>query len=1029
MQRSTVQAAVTGQTSAPAVAILGAGIGGMQAALLLAALGRRAALIERAPWIGGSFHLHDYTFPTDSCGLCFLEPGQAPTYCPTFECQRHPLVSLHPLTVVKNVEGTVGQFLLTLQTNPRFVLEDLCDGCGLCSAACRTEGPSMYEGNLTPTKAIYAPPARALPSAYVIDPDLCTRCGLCVDACPQGAIDLQMQPVKWSMHAGAVIASPGLQPFAAERAAEYGYGVFENVITSLQFERLISYSGSTAGRLVRPSDGRPARKIAFISCVGSRDARLGRDYCSSVCCMITAKQATIAHQLDSHVQSTVFFMDLRASGRDYERYLDHRVESAGIHYQRCQVSTIKQRQQSRDLLIEYWTEAGERRVDRFDLVVLAVGLEPETRSQNWGIPLDSYGFAESGLRIALGNDRQGIVPTGGMTGPKDLTETVIEASAAAALAAARVLPADHAGDVDLSETIRPGLMEEEPRLGAFLCDDTAMDGDTRAELASQIGLLPGIMLTADISSTAGSAWQDEAVRQATEAGVNRLLLVHSADRLDVDFERQSALVMRALGLPDSAGLTLSLREHSTAHREASASFLSASFRAIGMAIADLRYRPISIRETVEPAELPTTLGHTAPAVVIGGGPAGLAAATTLADLGWDVTLLERTGRLGGRLHEIEFTAAGKPTKDWLKEQTARAAECPRLTVQTDVEILGVRAIDNGYAVGLRKSGGEEQLACQAVILATGGEPADTQRYGHGRHPSVITQSNLEAMLKRGAAAIGEMQTVVMIQCVDSRDEARPYCSRTCCPQAIRNALRLKQISPGMDIFVLYREMRTPGMGELIYQAARKAGVIFMRYELPELPQIDFLAEQGLRVRVVDKIVNRPVDIDADLLVLSTGLKPADSLSWLGELDAPRDADGFLLPEHAKMRPLNLGKPGLLACGNLLGPCSVEEAVAQGQGAAIQAAIHLRRQAVRRPVHAAVATVHDRLCSGCELCVRTCPYGARVMDREYRIARVIEQYCAGCGACAMVCPNGATQQRLFGSRSVMAVIDAALEGQI
>jgi heterodisulfide reductase subunit A2 len=1004
------------------IAIVGAGIGGMQAALLLAELGRRVTMIERAPWIGGSFHLLDHTFPTDSCGLCFLEPAQSPTYCPTFECDRHPLIDLRPLTRVQAVEGSAGNFCLTLQTTPRFVDPARCDQCGLCATVCPAEGPSDYEGMLAPRKAIYPPPARGLPASYVIDPELCTRCGRCVEVCPRDAIDLDMQPESEQLTAGAVIVSPGLIPFAAEGKGEYGYGVFDNVITSLQFERLMSYSGSTGGRLLRPSDGRPARKIAFISCVGSRDASLGREYCSSICCMITAKQATVARQVDSQVESTIFFIDRRAGGRDYERYMNQRAAHPQVRYQRCQVSTIKQRQQSRDLLIEYWDDAGARRVERFDLVVLAVGFGPDTDLSEPAIERDAYGFAQAGRRLDPGASRPGIIPVGGLTGPKDIPDTVIEAAAAAALAAPLAGAQDAPDLVASPLAIRPGLFEEEPRTGVFLCGD--LDGLDRHALTSEIAALPGITQAAETPSLITEAGRDAIVQGANDAGLNRLVIAYAAGRLDARLEQHLAHAHAALGLPDSATTLVNLRECIRDHgydTEPQATAL----RAIQIALAGLRYRPLGTRASQQPAERTEESASRVSAAVIGAGPAGLAAAISLSDLGWDVALIERCSHPGGRLRHIERTAEGEETAGWLEAQIARVHSDEQITIYTDTEILAAERADAGHTLRIRSPQGETQIACQTVIMATGGKPADTAAYFHGADARVVTQTELETRLRQNAGALADLKTVVMIQCVDSRDARRPYCSHVCCSQAVRNAVRLRQLQPALELFILYRDMHTPGMHELAYQAARQAGVVLVRYDINAMPSVSTRGGRSLRVQVVDAAIGLPLELDADLLVLSAGIQPAGAPDWSRTLGLAWNPDGFLTPEHAKMRPLNLGAPGLFACGSALGPCFVQEALAQGRGAAAQAAVYLEQQARRRPAVETIAVVNERLCSGCELCVKTCPYEARIMDAERRVARVIDSLCAGCGACAMVCPNGATQQRLFDQRSVLEMIDAAL----
>lgn len=1006
------------------VAIVGAGIAGMQAAFLLTSLGRRVALLDSAPWIGGSFHLLDRTFPTDSCGLCFMEAGLSPTYCPTLESARNPLLSIYPLTQVTALEGKAGDFRLTLRQLPRFVDPALCTACGECLAVCPISGPSFDEGTLAPRQAIYRPPWRAVPRAFVIDPALCPRCGACVEACPEGAVDLEMPAQTVTLHAGAVIASPGFEPFPAERKGEYGFGVLDNVVTSIQFERIISFSGSTRGRLVRPSDGRPARRLAFISCVGSRDPAMGRPYCSSICCTITAKQVTVARELDPGAECTVFYIDLRAQGRDDEYYMAGRIHAPGIRYVRCQVSTIKQSQRTRDIIIEYWDEAGQRQEEAFDLAVLAVGFGPLAEAaelaQALGIERDALGFVHTSVLRPAESSRPGVFAAGAFREPKDIVHSVVEAGAAAALAAA-VTPAVSPPAAEEAPPMRPGLEDEPPRLGIFLGEAGKQYAGLLEELEHRLCRLSGVALAERIPSLAAPAGRDALLRHASEAGLNRLVIVDAPLRFSPAVEANLGQVLRALGLPDAAVELVDIEAGWPAGCDLTAHSANGLWDSVRMAAAGLLRRPVSPRSILPPASMPETADFL-DCVVVGGGPAGISAALALAELGRRVLLVEQAPQLGGHLRELTGRLDGEDPAAWLAERTVKLEQTAGVRISTRTAVTRAsRQPDDTYLLELETPEGREQVRTGALITALGSRPAPTSAFGCGQDRRVMTQDALARRLEAGE----DLGCVVMVQCVDSRTAERPYCSRTCCAQALCNALRLKEAQPASQVAILYRDMRAFGRHELEYLAARRAGVRFIRYEEDRPPQVQRGAG-GLGVEVHDALLRRLVRLPADTVVLSVGAVPAALPPWLAGLGVQAHADGFLIPEHPKMRPLSLGKPGLFACGAVLGPCFAEEAVLQGQAAAAHAASYLAQRARRRTAVESVAIVNERLCSGCELCVSACPFEARIMNAERHVAEVRAAFCAGCGTCAMVCPNGASQQRLFETPAVLQVIDAALD---
>ncbi|MGD9001026.1 MAG: FAD-dependent oxidoreductase, partial [Anaerolineae bacterium] len=480
-----------------AVLVVGAGIGGMQSALLLAEAGHQVYLLDSAPGIGGSMHLLDRTFPTNSCGLCLMLPGRA-AYCPTIECDLHRNIEILPYAEVQLVTGDPGAFTVTVRRKPRYVDVELCTNCGLCAEVCPIERPHQYEGGIDTQKAIYQPPVRAIPSAYVIDMDYCTRCGACVPICPTDAIDLEMVEREEQIEVGAVVLSPGYEPFDAGIKGEYGFGHYDNVLSSIQFERMVSISGSTGADIVRPSDGATPQRIAFIQCVGSRDPSIERGYCSSVCCMYTAKQVQVAKELRPDLHVTVFFMDIRAHGKDFDEYFDEVEATPGVNYRRAMVSSIHEYKRTGNLQLNFVAEDGSVQEEDFDMVVLSVGFEPPQGFQDLGkalgVDLNRYGFCVTDAFHPGESSQPGILVSGAFREPKDIPETVVEASAVAASAARFVgqgasLPvASDPPQEELAGREERNVSMEWPRVGVFLCDcrgevGSAMDLGELSEFA------------------------------------------------------------------------------------------------------------------------------------------------------------------------------------------------------------------------------------------------------------------------------------------------------------------------------------------------------------------------------------------------------------------------------------------------------------------------------------------------------------------------------------------------------------------
>ncbi|MBN1178367.1 MAG: CoB--CoM heterodisulfide reductase iron-sulfur subunit A family protein [Anaerolineae bacterium] len=994
--------------------VVGAGIGGMQSALLLAETGHKVYLLDTSPGIGGSFHLLDRTFPTDSCGICHIIPGRA-AYCPTIECDLHPNIEIIPYAEVTGLEGEPGAFTVTVRHKPRYVSVERCIDCALCAQVCPEERPSRYEGTLHKEKAIYRPPLRAIPGAYVIDMEACTRCGKCADVCPTGAIDLEMQPSESQVAVGTVILSPGFEPFDATKKGEFGFGHYDNVLTSIQFERMVSFAGSTGAHVVRPSDGKLPRRIAFIQCVGSRDMSIGKGYCSSVCCMHTAKQVKVAKTLEPDLDVTVFYMDIRAHGKDFDAYFDAVEALPGVTYRRSMVSAVHQQQQTRDLLITYTTEDGTLKEETFDMVVLVVGFGApdgvQALGEGMGVALNEYGFGVTHSFAPDASSRPGVFVTGAFREPKDIPETVVEASAAAA-SAARLLQAQQSDAAKRAE--ERDVSWEWPRIGVFLYDCAGQLAEV-VDLEGVAAYARALRDVAHVQTVEGGFERQglDAIAQAIrDENLNRVVVAGCTDlRLQGGFRE----MMCAGGLNPNLLEQVNLRGEVVWSTNGNRDGATAKAKSlVAMAVAGVERRQ-AFQPPVE------SLGQRA--LVIGGGLAGITAALTLADLGHPVDLVERSDALGGQLHHLRILLGGDDPQAALEALLERLSSQPRVHIHTQTEVSAVSGRLGQFKATLIPAEGEPQEQVYgAVIVATGGHEVMPTEYLYGENERVVTQREFEKQISDGRLQIadGKLQ-IVMIQCVGSREPGRPYCSRTCCTKAVVNALALKERYPEAQVTVLYREMRTYGFREDAYRAAREQGVTFIRYELERKPQVTAVGDR-LEVRTVDPITGQEVRLPADLLVLSTGIAPNDNGALAAALGVELDANGFFQEEHPKMRPLDFAQRGIFVCGLAHSPRAVDETIAMAQGAAMRAATLLAPgELVAQPT---VAQVNVRICSACGLCVEACPYGARVLEPGDPYAAVLETVCQGCGVCVAVCPNGASEQVGYAMKRVYDMLDAA-----
>jgi len=874
---------------------------------------------------------------------------------------------------------------------------------------------------------------------------VCSECLECVYACRAGAVNHAMVEETRELNVGAVILTPGVEPIdlkALSYRPEFGYKRYPNVVTSLEFERFLSATGPTQGVVARPGDGKHPKKVAWIQCVGSRDCAREQGYCSSICCMYATKEAVIAREHDANIEPTIFYLDLRAYGKDFDRYIE-RAKAQGVRYIRSMVSAVEPGEDG-NLQVRYALDDGPK-VEEFDLVVLSIGVKPNAETQalaqRLGLSLNGYGFSDSVAFAPTATTRDGIFVAGTFSEPKDIPETVIEASAAASCASRLLAPAR--GTLARVKTYPPerDTSDEEPRVGVFVCHcGINIGGVVRVpEVVEYAKTLPGVAYAEHNLYTCSQDTQARIKARIEENHLNRVVVASCTPRTHEPLFQDT---LRETGLNPHLFELANIREQdSWVHRGDRDAATNKAKGLVAMMVARVqRNTPLHrLVFDINPR-----------ALVIGGGMAGLTAALTVADQGHEVFLVEREAELGGNARHIQYTVASRQPSAvglrWndvqrlLQETIARVQAHPRIHLYTRAEVSDVSGYVGRFKSRIHVEGNPTDIDIEhgAIIVATGARAATPSEYLYGQDARVITQQELEEQLAKfkiqnskfadprvtiSNLEFGILNSVVMIQCVGSRDETRPYCSRICCQQAIKNALKLKEVNPSAQIVVLNRDIRAYGFKEDAYREAREKGVLFLHYDPESKPAVS-VADGKLRVTTSAAFApGGSITLEPDLLVLSAGIEPEKNEPLAQLLKVPLTQDGFFLEAHAKLRPLDFAADGIFLCGLAHSPRALDESIAQAQGAAIRAVALLSQK--QREAVPIVASVNERLCAGCGLCVEVCPYGARSIDEDAHVARVNAALCQGCGACVTACPNGASQQKAFEMPQIFAMIENAV----
>ena len=855
---------------------------------------------------------------------------------------------------------------------------------------------------------------------------ICCNCQICGTVCEAHAIDYTQREQKIELNVGAIVLAPGFEIFDPRLKKDLGYGRFPNVITSLEFERILSASGPYSGHVLRPFDRKEPKRIAFLQCVGSRDSE--RDYCSSVCCMYATKEAIIAKEhLGAGLECDIYFMDLRAFSKGFEQYY-HRAQDLGVRYIRSRVPAIEEVPETRNLVVKYLGENDKKLSQEYDLVVLSVGMQPpkdvKALADRFGIALNEFSFCRASAFAPAESSREGIYVAGPFVEPKDIPETVMQASAAAAQALS--LLQQSRGTLIRPKIYPPekDVKDEDARIGVFVCHcGTNIAGVVNVpEVVEYAKTLPNVVYAENDLYTCSNDAQDRIKEKIAEHTLNRVVVASCTPRTHEPLFRNT---MAEGSLNPYLFEMANIRDQcSWVHMHEPERATKKSKDLVRMAVAKSRLLKPLQRQHLKIEKS---------AVVIGGGISGMTAALSLARQGYDAYLIEKEEQLGGHLRQVHYLLNGEKPQDELVRLTTEVTQNSRVHVFTGAAIENIEGSIGNFKTRISIDGETKDIEHGVVIVAIGAKPYEPQEYLYGQEERVLTQRQLEARLAAGNEFLkpnGRAKTVVMIQCVGSREPSHPYCSRVCCSDAIKNALKIKEQSPETYVYVLYRDIRTYGFKESYYTKARQQGVVFVRYDESCKPEVS-RNSHGLEVGVFDQTLGLPFSISADFVVLSAGIHPHEENRKIAQfLKVPLNSEGFFLEAHMKLRPVDFMTDGVFLCGLAHSPKTLEESIIQAQAAAARASTILARDSIEPEAN--ISHVVDEKCDGCAYCVDTCPYKAITL-LEYmwqgsvkKVVETNESICKGCGCCQATCPKDGVLIQGFTLEQIRAQIEAALE---
>ncbi len=927
------------------------------------------------------------------------------------------------LSEVKNVRGDEGNFEVNLIQSPRYVDLNKCIACGLCAEKCHRKVDDEYNQGLDKRKAIYVQYPQAVPLKYAIDAQNCIyfekgKCKACEKFCPSGAIKFEEKEKELTLQVGSIILCPGLETFDPAIHDTYGYNRSPNIVTSPEFERILAASGPYQGHLVRPSDKREPDKIAWIQCTGSRDVHAGANpYCSAVCCTHAIKEAMVAKDHKKGALDTaLFYIDVRTSGKDFERYYNRAKDKEGVRFIKSKIVNIAEINGSGNLLIRYTDEEGRRVEEDFDMVVLSVGFSSPKRledlAQRIGIDLDSYNFAETSSLSPVQTSKPGIYVSGCFDAPKDIPLSVTDASAAAAKAGALLSGARFTRTKKKKlppEIPAIDIMGVRPRIGVFVCKcgtniASVVDVPSVAQYAKT---LPFVEYVDENLFSCSQDTQENITKVVQEHKLNRVVVASCTPQTHEALFQET---VRGAEINKYLFEMANIRNQcSWVHSEHPEAATEKAKDLLRMATTK-----VALLEPLPEAELEINQA----ALVIGGGIAGMAAAQNLSGQGYRTYLIEKTDRLGGNALNLFKSWKGEDIQKNTQNLIDAIQSDERIETFLSAQIKEVDGFVGNFTTTIAVDGEEEKLIHGVTIIATGASELKPDNYLYGKDPRVVSALELDRLFIEKDKRLKDLTTCVFVQCVGSRTQEKPYCSRVCCTHSVVSALTLKEINPDMRVFVLHRDMRTYGLRENLYKEARSKGVIFIRYDLEEKPEVE--KDNGkIKVSVHDPALGAALEISPDLIVLAGAMIPEGTQEMARLFKVPLNQDGFFMEAHVKLRPVDFATDGIFLCGLAHSPKSIDESITQAQAASSRAVSLLAQKTIYSS--GVVAVVDTVYCSSCGVCVAICPYKASEINEKTGTAEINPVLCKGCGLCVASCRSGAIHLNGFDEAQIMAMI--------
>jgi len=929
---------------------------------------------------------------------------------------------------VERVEGDAGSFEVTLLRKPRYIIEDKCTGCTTCVEYCPVVYPDKFNQEISRNKAVHIYFAQAIPLITYID-ESCLylkekKCRICEAVCENDAIDFNQKSERVEIKVGAIILTAGFEPFDPGTRDDYGYGKYVNVVTSMDFERLLSSTGPYEGEIRRGSDLKHPHKVAWIQCVGSRQVIPGgNSYCSAVCCTYTQKQVILTKDHDAQAECVIFHNDIRSYGKDFERFYQRAEGLPGVRFIRSYVSIVKEDPETKNITIRYSTPDEGVKDEEFEMVVLSIGLNPPLEAKELagklGINLNHHGFCQASPFNPIETNRPGVFVSGAFQGPLDIPESVFTASGAASQTGELL---DYRREKLTVERVYPeekDVTQEEPKIGVFVCHCGANIGRVvNVPSVVQYALtLPNVVYATEQLFSCSTNSAKEITDAIKEKGLNRIVVAACTPRTHEPTFRDS---LREGGINQYFVDMANIREHcSWVHSREKEESTQKAKELLRMSLARTRRL-----EPLQEFKLPVDKR----ALVVGGGIAGMNCALSIARQGHEVYIVEKEKELGGMARNLHYTIEGLDVQLYLKDLIQKVYQHPLLHVYTGATITKATGYVGNFITTVQSDRGITEIKHGAVVIATGAEEYKPTEYLYGQDERVMTNLELEERITKKDEKILKAESIVMIQCVGSRTEERNYCSRICCSESLKNALKLKELNPAMDIYILFRDMRPYGFREDYYREAAGKGVRFIRYEPSNKPQVKPAKEGGkqiLKITVPDPILGKVLEIDADFLSLAAALIPPEGNKAISLLyNAQLGPDDFFKEAHVKLRPVDFGADGVFLCGTAHYPKHIQESINQAYGASGRVLTLLSHETVT--ASGSVCIVDEKRCMGCGACVEACTYGAIELydTKQGKKARMNPVLCKGCGLCNSKCPTGAIQLKHYTDEQLIAQMEAA-----